>query len=184
MRRNLRAGLDPIEHAIELALAPGTFIQDGACFSFVGGLEEVSAKIRDLIATNPARAIALYEAFLAGCGAKADELDDSSGSFGQFAHDLICSWIEARQASEADPDQTVATLLAWMDDDPYAFCYEIERDVVKAFDKAGLSAFERQVRKRFDEAAMAIPVPGKPPGDQPEYIRRHWDDGLRTIYFA
>ena len=47
-----------------------------------------------------------------------------------------------------------------------------------------MSAFERQVRKRFDEAAMAIPVPGKPPGDQPEYIRRHWDDGLRTIYFA
>jgi hypothetical protein len=184
MRRNLRAGLDPIEHAIELALAPGTFIQDGACFSFVSGLEEVSAKIRDLIATNPARAIAHYEAFLAGCAAKADELDDSSGSFGQFAHDLICSWIEARQASGADPDQTVATLLAWMDDDPYAFCYEIERDAVKAFDKVGLSAFERQARKRFDEAAIATPVPGKPPGDQPEYIRRRWGDGLRTIYFA
>jgi hypothetical protein len=64
----------------------------------------------------------LYEAFLAGCAAKADELDDSSGSLGQFAHDLICSWIEARQASGADPDQRVATLLAWMDDDPYAFC--------------------------------------------------------------
>ena len=87
-----------------------------------------------LIATNPARAIALYEAFLAGCTAKADELDDSSGSFGQFAHDLIRYWIEARQASGADPDQTVATLLAWMVDDPYAFCYEIERDAVKAFD--------------------------------------------------
>jgi hypothetical protein len=26
-----------------------------------------------------------YEAFLAGCHAKADELDDSSGSFGHFA---------------------------------------------------------------------------------------------------
>ena len=29
--------------------------------------------------------------------AKADELDDSSGSFGQFAKDLICLWIKARQ---------------------------------------------------------------------------------------
>ena len=114
MKRDLGGRLDPIEHAIELAPAPGTFIQDGACFSFVSGLEQVSAKIRDLIASNPVRAIALYEAFLAGCAAKADELDDSSGGFGQFAHHLICSWIEARQASGADPNQMVDTLLAWM----------------------------------------------------------------------
>ena len=76
MRRDLRARLDPIEHAIELALAPGTLIQDGECLAFVSGLEEVSAKIRDVIASKPARAVALYEAFLAGCAAKADELDD------------------------------------------------------------------------------------------------------------
>jgi hypothetical protein len=76
MRRDLGGRPDPIEHAIELALVLGTFIQDGVCFSFVSGLEQVSAKIRDLIASNPARAIALYKAFLAGCAAKADELDD------------------------------------------------------------------------------------------------------------
>ena len=98
-------------HRMELALDPGTFIHDRACFSFVSGLEEVSAKIGDLIASDPARATVLYETFLAGCGAKTEELDDSSGSFGQFAADLICAWLKARQASGADPDQTAATLL-------------------------------------------------------------------------
>jgi len=34
------------------------------------------------ITTDPARAVKLYETFLAGCHAKADELDDSTGSFG------------------------------------------------------------------------------------------------------
>jgi hypothetical protein len=29
---------DPIESEIELALSPGLFIRDRACFSFVGGL--------------------------------------------------------------------------------------------------------------------------------------------------
>jgi hypothetical protein len=93
----------------------------------VSGLEEVAATSDKLIATEPARAVALYESFLAGCHAKADELDDSSGSFGQFAQDLICRWIKARQATGADPDKTTFTLLTWMDDDPYAFCYQIEK---------------------------------------------------------
>ena len=76
---------DPIERQIESAFRPGTFIRDGECFSFVSGLEEVAAIIDKLVPTESARAIALYEAFLAGCHAKADELDDSSGSFGHFA---------------------------------------------------------------------------------------------------
>ena len=184
MRPKPRRSLDPIEHRMELALDPGTFIHDRACFSFVSGLEEVSAKIGDLIASDPARATVLYETFLAGCGAKTEELDDSSGSFGQFAADLICGWLKARQASGADPDQTAATLLAWMDDDPYAFCYQIEKQAVKAFGRAGLAAFEKQVRTRFEAAAVAKPVPGKPLGDQPEYVRRHWSEVLRTIYLA
>ena len=55
--------------------------------SFVSRLEEVADTIDTLVAAEPARAVALYEAFLAGCHAKADELDDSSGGFGQFAQD-------------------------------------------------------------------------------------------------
>jgi hypothetical protein len=119
----------------------------------VSKLEEVAAKIRKLGATEPGRAVGLYETFLASCHAKADELDDSDGSFGQFAHELICLWIKARQASGAEPDKTASTLLAWMNDDPYAFCHEIEKDAAAAFDKAGLAAFEKQIRERFEAAS-------------------------------
>ena len=81
---------DPIELEIERALRPGAFIRDGECCSFVSTLEEVAATIDKLISTDPMRAVDLWETFLAGCHAKADELDDSSGSFGQFAQDVIC----------------------------------------------------------------------------------------------
>ena len=121
--------VDPIEREIERALQPGAFIRDGQCASFVSGLEEIATTVDKLITTDPARAVELYETFLAGCHAKADELDDSSGSFGQFARDVIYGWIKARQSSGANPDMTASTLLGWMDDDPYAFCYEIEKDV-------------------------------------------------------
>ena len=164
---------DPIEHQIELALRPGAFIHDRTCFSFVSDLERVAARIDGLIATDAARAAGLYETFLACCHAKAEELDDSSGGFGQFAQNLICRWIEARQASDADPRGTAARLLAWMDDDPHAFCYQIEKDVTKAFDKAGRVAFENLARARFEAAPI-----------QPEYNRKRWSEVLRAIYLA
>src|ERR1017187_5325867 len=133
-RRMMRR--DPIESEIELALSPGTFIRDRACFSFVSGLSGVAAQIDELQKTDPARAAGLYEAFLAGCQEKAEELDDSSGSLGQFAKDLICRWIKASEASGTDPDETTARLLGWMDNDPYAFCYQIEKEVAKALGQA------------------------------------------------
>jgi hypothetical protein len=121
--------------------------------------EEVAATIRKLIATAPERAVALCEAFLAGCHAKTDEIDDSSGNFGMFAKDLICLWIKARQAAGDDPDKTASTLIAWMDDDPYAFCYQIEKEATAAFNKLGMAAFQKQIRGRF-EAAFADPSVG------------------------
>jgi hypothetical protein len=150
-----------MERQIELALSPGAFIRDRACCSFVSSLEEVAARIGALARTGPARAASLHETFVAGCQEKAQELDDSSGSFGQFVGDLICRWIKARQASGADADETVSRLLAWMDDDPYAFCRQIEKDAAHVLDKAGLAAFEKRIRVRFEAAAM-----------QPEYPRR------------
>ena len=45
MTRKRLAQVDPIEHQIELALNPGAFIPDRACFSFVGELDEVAARI-------------------------------------------------------------------------------------------------------------------------------------------
>jgi len=164
---------DPIESVIELALSPGAYIRDRACISFVSRLEGVAAQIDQLQKADPARAAGLYESFLAGCKEKAEELDDSSGSFGQFARDLICRWITATQTSGAGPDDTAETLLGWISNDPYAFCYQIEKDVAKALNKAGLAAFARLIRARFE----AIPSAER-------YDRGRWGDVLRAIYFA
>lgn len=172
MKQGIRSRTDPTEREIEFALQPGVFIGYSEGFPFVTKLQEVAAKIQKLVATEPGRAVGLYETFLAGCQAKADELDGSDGSFGQFAHELICLWIKARQACGADPDKTVSTLLAWMDDDPYAFCHEIEKDAAAAFDKAGLAAFEKQIGERF-EAASADPS---------SWPYRHCSKILREIY--
>ncbi|MBI1898477.1 MAG: hypothetical protein HYS04_18375 [Acidobacteria bacterium] len=173
-KRGPSSKADPIEREIERALCPGAFIRDGESFSFVSGLDQVAATIDKLITTEPVRAVALYETFLAGCHAKADELDDSSGSFGRFAQELVCGWIKARQASDADPDKTASTLLAWMDDDPYAFCYEIEKDAAAAFDKAGLAAFEKRIRARFGDASA----------DPSSWPYRRGAEILRAIYIA
>ena len=61
---------DLIEQAIELALNPGAFISDRACFSFVGDLDKVEAKIARLVTSDPSRAVALYGTFLAACYSK------------------------------------------------------------------------------------------------------------------
>ena len=130
-----RAKADPLEHEIELALNPGAFTPDCSCFRLVSDLDKVSAKIAKLIVTAPARAVALYETYLAGCCEKAEEVDDSSGNFGQYVDEPSCGWIKARQADGADPDKTATRLLGWMDgwmdDDPYGFCYHLEEDVAK-----------------------------------------------------
>jgi hypothetical protein len=61
-----------------------------------------------------------------------------------------------------------------MDDDPYGFAYDLERDAVKAFDRAGLDAFTRAVRARFD---------GKQGSSwKPEHSRRRWGKVLRAIH--
>ena len=67
MTRKRRSPSDPIARAIELALNPGAFIPDHACFSFVSDLDEVAAKIGKLVGSDPARAVTLYETFLAAC---------------------------------------------------------------------------------------------------------------------
>lgn len=164
---------DPMEVQIELALSPGHFIRERACYSFVSSLESVAGEIDDLLNVDAAGAALLYETFLAGCREKAEELDDSSGGFNMFAKDLICRWVKARQRSGAGADETAATLLAWMDDDPYAFCYEIEGQLSRALDGRGREAFERVIRSRYE----TIPV-------SEDYDRRRWSGVLRAIYLA
>ena len=184
MTRKRRPKGDPIEHEIELVLNPGAFISYGACFSFVSDLDEVATKIAKLLSSDPARAVTLYETFLAACYMKIEELDDASGSFGQFVDDLYCGWIEARQAVGADPDETASHLLNWMDQDDYGFCHRLEMDAVRIFDKANLAAFAKRVRARFDAAANKTAKTDDKLRDHPDYLRRRWGEVLRTLYAA
>ena len=57
----------------------------------------------------------------------------------------------------ADPDETASRLIGWMEDDPYGFCYHLEKDAAKVMDKTGRTAFVKQIRARFDSAAKATP---------------------------
>jgi hypothetical protein len=171
-----------MERRIESALAPGCFISYNVNFEFVHELEAAEKQIARMDLTEPGRAAPLYESFLAGCYAKAEEVDDSSGSFGQFVGKLFCGWIKARQAACADPDDTAARLLVWMDNDPYGFCYELERDAAKAFDKAGLAAFEKLIRARFEAAGTAPLVPGQSPRRNVDYQCRRSSAMLRAVY--
>lgn len=184
MTRKRRPEGDPIEHEIELALNPGAFIPYGACFSFVSELDEVAAKIAKLLSSDPARAVTLYETFLAACYLKIEELDDSSGSFGQFVEELYCGWIKARQANKVDPDETAKQLLTWIDQDDYGFCYRLEMDAAKVFNKANLAAFENLVRERFDTAAKKTAREDEKVRERPDYLRRRWSEVLRTVYVA
>jgi hypothetical protein len=180
-----RSRLDPVEREIELALNPGAFVPYGASFSFVSELGEVAARIAKLISNHPARAVTLYETFLAACYLKSEELDDSSGSFGQFVDELYCGWIKARQANNNDPDETAKQLLTWVDQDDYGFCYRLELDAVKVFNKANLAAFVNQIRERFDAAGKKKTTQeDEELRERPEYLRRRWGEVLRTLYAA
>jgi tetratricopeptide (TPR) repeat protein len=173
---------DRLEREIEAALDPGRFVSDPGCFAFVGGLERVETKVARLVATDPAQAVRLYETFLAGCYEKVEEVDDSSGSFGMFVTALMCGWVTANQATGARTDQTATRLLAWMDDDPYGFCYRLERDVAAVLDEPGLAAFISQVRARFEAAEQAAASGG--PGRATQHTHRRWAEALRTLYAA
>lgn len=172
-----RKQIDPIEKAIEAALSPGRFISYNAARSFVEDVQGVVNHIGAIIRKDPARAARLYETFIAACHEKADEIDDSSGTFGMLVEELFQGWIEARQDASFDPDETAISLISWMEDDPYGFCHDLERGVVKILDKKGLAAFIRQIRAKF-ESAPAQEGGGKRFSG---YERRRWGKVLKTL---
>jgi hypothetical protein len=172
---------DPIEQAMELALRLGDFIGYDASWEFVSGLEEVERDIAELLSAEPERAVDLYETFVAGCYEKAEEIDDSSGSFGMFVEDLFRGWIGARQAAGSDAEETARMLLGWMDNDDYGFCYQLEREAAKVLTKKGLSALASQVRARYD---AADPAKARGDGGSSGYRRRYWGQALKTLYAA
>jgi hypothetical protein len=184
MTQQARAVTRQLERLIETALMPGRFISYRAGFAFVRDLESVEQQLSQCLPENPTQAVRLHETFLAGCYEKANEIEDSSGTFGDFVGQLHCVWITARQAAGADADETATRLLAWMEPDPYGFCHNLEKDAAKVLNKTGLAALIKAVRERFDKAGTIKPDPtGSFPRDA-AYARRRWGDALRTLYAA
>ena len=141
---------DRLEQAIEDTLVPGAFIGYRGSWNFVENLEAVKTELDALVKRGrAARAVGLYETFIAGCYEKSEEIDDSGGSFGMFVGELFCGWIRARQGHQADPVETAELLLTWMEDDDYGYCYQLETDAAKAFNRKGLAAFEQVVRREW-----------------------------------
>ena len=172
-----RKQIDPLEQAIEAALSPGSFISYNASWSFVDDVLGVANDIGKIIKKEPERAANLYETFIAACHEKAAEIDDSSGNFGMLVEDLFRGWIQARQAAKHDPDETAKSLLSWMEDDPYGFCHDLDREVVKVLDKKGLEAFIRRIRSKFESALTQDDEEKHFPG----YARRKWGSALKTL---
>lgn len=160
-----------IERTIELAMAPGSFIGERAVVGLVRDLSEVKSTIvQPDGGIDAARRIRLLETLIAACYLKAEELDDSGGSFGMFVEELFCDWIRARQAGGADPAETIRMLLSWIDSDDYGYCHEIEKKVVAALDDAGLRAFEAAVEGR------------RTPADRNSYPHRRKIQILKAIH--
>jgi len=175
-----RKQIDPLEKAIEAALSPGRFISYHAAWSFVEDVQGAADDIGKIIQKEPARAARLYEIFIAACHEKADEIDDSSGNFGMLVEELFQGWIKARQDANFDPDETAISLISWMEDDPYGFCHDLERGVVKVLDKKGLAAFIQQIRAKFESAPTRNDEEKRFSG----YERRRWGSALKTLLAA
>ncbi len=175
-----RKQIDPLERAIETTLCPGSFIPYSAAWSFVDDLQDVANSIDEIIQKEPERAANLFETFIAACHEKADEIDDSSGSFAILIEYLFCDWINARQTANGDPDETARRLVSWMEDDPYGFCHDLDREVVKVLNKKGLDAFIQQVRSRFESS----PTVDETEKRSHEYARRRWGEALKTLLAA
>jgi hypothetical protein len=169
--------IDPLEQAIEVALSPGNFISYKSAWSFVNDVQAVANEIEKVIQEEPERAAHLFAAFIAACHEKADEIDDSSGNFGMLVDDLFRGWIKARQAANHDPDETAKLLLSWMEDDPYGFCQDLDREAAKVLDKKGLEAFIRQIRSKFESALTKDNKEKRSPG----YARARWGEALKTL---
>lgn len=175
-----RKSIDPIEKTIEAVLSPGSFISYNAAWSFVDDVQDVSNGIGKIIQKEPERAARLYELFIAACYEKADEIDDSSGNFGMMVEDLFCGWIKARQAAKDNPYETAIFLLSWMEDDPYGFCHDLDREAVKVLDRNGLDALVKQIRTKFESSLTQ----GDKEKHSPGYARRRWGGVLKTLLTA
>jgi hypothetical protein len=172
---NMARRRDPVENVMESALQPGQFIAWNQESSFVAGLKEVEREIAAVTASHPQRAARLYEAFIAACYLKADEID-SEWEFGHFIEELACGWIKARQVGAMDRGETAGILLSWIDRDDYGLFNDLGCEAAKVLDQAGLAALEKEVQGRFDDACA------KQKEQSRAYFSNEWAKVLRSIY--
>lgn len=168
---------DPIEQRIEAALQPGHFVSWRETQAFAAALEDVGKEIARLIPAEAERAVALYETFVAGCYAKAEEVDDEGGNLGCVVRDLYCGWVQARRAAGADPGESARTVLGWMEKDAYSLSSHVEDELVKVLEEGELDVFERATRNRWGEA----PPTG---GFRAAFQRTRWAEVLRALLVA
>ena len=155
---------DPLIGEIGRELMPGHFFRRDEVSDLVMNLDGMHRKLEVLVKAGEAtRAVRLYEIMLSGVYAKIEEADDEC-DLAMLFHRLACGWIRARQAAGLPGEETIRQLLHWMKNDNYGFCYEIEKEVVKALDRKGRQLFighfqglvEKALPAPADGAAKAI----------------------------
>ncbi|MBI5526553.1 MAG: hypothetical protein HY897_09470 [Deltaproteobacteria bacterium] len=143
----------------------------------------MKARLDALVKTGEAaRAVGLYELFIAGCYEKADAVHDEC-EFAMFVEDLFESWIKAREAAGTDPAETIKLLLGWVEKDQYGFASDLEKEAVAVFSRTGLAVYEATIRGLYEterSKAQAIAVAGKGADHQP-YRLRQYGDVLKAI---
>ncbi len=108
-----RKQIDPLEQAIEAALAPGSFISYKAAWLFVDEAQHVTNDVDKIIGREPERAARLFETFIAACHEKAEDImsdapstADDEGGLWQVAvrwEEVLPTYF-AGLAATAEPD--------------------------------------------------------------------------------
>jgi hypothetical protein len=146
---------DPLIGEIGRELMPGHFFRRDEVSDLVTNLDGMHRKLEVLVkAGEAARAVRLYETMLSGVYAKIEEADDEC-DLAMLFHRLACGWIRARQAAGLPGEETIRQLLSWMKNDDYGFCYEIEKEVVKALDRKGQQLFIGHFQQLVENALPA-----------------------------
>ena len=156
-----RSKEDPLIGEIGRELMPGHFFRRDEVSDLVTNLDGMHRKLEVLVkAGEAARAVRFYEIMLSGVYAKIEEADDEC-DLAMLFHRLACGWIRARQAAGLPGEKTIRQLLNWMKNDNYGFCYEIEKEVIKALDRKGrqlfMGHFQQLVEKALPASANGAP---------------------------
>ncbi|MGD0813477.1 MAG: DUF6880 family protein [Verrucomicrobiota bacterium] len=156
-----RSKEDPLIGEIGRELMPGHFFRRDEVSDLVTNLDGMHRKLEVLVkAGEAARAVRFYEIMLSGVYAKIEEADDEC-DLAMLFHRLACGWIRARQAAGLPGEKTIRQLLNWMKNDNYGFCYEIEKEVIKALDRKGRQLFIGHFQQLV-EKALPAPANGSP----------------------